>query len=114
MRRYTLFLNAGADYSAGCLSSSSGRYDTGLSTGSIFEVKPKFAQLHELMTAAGRDFSKLEITSMVDTRVVSAADIRTYRDLGVTGLYVVAPGPEPQSVLKVMQDFAKKVQDAVG
>jgi probable F420-dependent oxidoreductase len=78
------------------------------------EVKPKFAQLRELMAAAGRDFSTLEITSMVDTRVVSATDIRTYRDLGVTGLYVVAPGPEPESVLKVMQEFAKKVQDAVG
>jgi hypothetical protein len=51
---------------------------------------------------------------MVDTRVVTAADIRTYRDLGVTGLYVVAPGPNPQSVVKIMRDFADKVKNAVG
>jgi len=81
---------------------------------SLEEVKPKVVQLRELMTAAGRDFSQLEITSMVDTRVVTAADIRTYRDLGVTGLYVVAPGPNPQSVVKIMRDFADKVKNAVG
>jgi hypothetical protein len=46
--------------------------------------------------------------------VVSAADIRGHRDLGVTGLYVVAPGPEPQSVLKVMREFAAKVRETVG
>ena len=40
------------------------------------EVKPKFAQLRELMAKAGRDFSQLEITSMVDGRALSAADIR--------------------------------------
>jgi len=78
------------------------------------EVKSKFTRLHELMTAAGRNFSSLEITSMVDSRVVSAADIRTYRDLGVTGLYVVAPGPDPQSVVKIMREFAEKVKNAVG
>jgi probable F420-dependent oxidoreductase len=78
------------------------------------EVKPKFAQLQQLMAAAGRDFSQLEITSMVDTRVVSPADIRAYRDLGVQGLYVVGPGPDVESVLQVMREFATKVQDAVG
>jgi probable F420-dependent oxidoreductase len=78
------------------------------------EVKPKFAQLQQLMAAAGRDFSQLEITSMVDTRVVSPADIRAYRDLGVQGLYVVGPGPGVESVLQVMREFATKVQDAVG
>ena len=49
---------------------------------------------------------------MVDSRLLSAADIRTYRDLGVTGLYVVAPGPEVGGVLKVLRDFPKQVQDA--
>jgi probable F420-dependent oxidoreductase len=78
------------------------------------EVKAKFAQLQQLMAAAGRDFSQLEITSMVDNRVVSPADIRAYRDLGVQGLYVVGPGPDVESVLKVMREFATKVQDAVG
>jgi probable F420-dependent oxidoreductase len=77
-------------------------------------IKPKFAQLRALMAAAGRDFSQLEITSMVDDRVLSATDIRSYRDIGVTGLYVVAPGPDPKSVLSLMQEFARKVQDAVG
>jgi probable F420-dependent oxidoreductase len=73
-------------------------------------IKPKFAQLRALMAAAGRDFSQLEITSMVDNRALSATDIRTYRDIGVTGLYVVAP----KSVLSLMQEFASKVHDAVG
>jgi probable F420-dependent oxidoreductase len=78
------------------------------------EVKPRFAQLRELMEKAGRDFAKLEITSMVDSRRLSVADIRAYRDLGVQGLYAVAPGPDPQSVLKVLREFPKQVQDAVG
>ncbi|HXG19699.1 MAG TPA: TIGR03619 family F420-dependent LLM class oxidoreductase [Methylomirabilota bacterium] len=76
------------------------------------EVKPRFAELRTLMEKAGRDFSKLEITAMVDSRLLSAADIRAYRDLGVSGLYAVAPGPEVQTVLKVLRDFPKKVQDA--
>lgn len=78
------------------------------------EVKPRFAELRGLMEKAGKDFSKLEITSMVDMRTLSAARIREYRDLGVQGLHVVAPGPEPQSVLKVLRDFPKMVQDAIG
>jgi alkanesulfonate monooxygenase SsuD/methylene tetrahydromethanopterin reductase-like flavin-dependent oxidoreductase (luciferase family) len=78
------------------------------------EIKPKFAQLRELMAKAGRDFSQLEITSMVDGRALSATDIRAYRDLGVHGLYVVAPGPSVESVLSTMRDFAAKVRDAVG
>jgi len=81
---------------------------------SLEEIKPRFTELRTLMERAGRDYTKLEITSMVDTRLLSAADIRSYRDVGVQGLYVVAPGPEPQSVLKIMREFPKKVQDAVG
>jgi alkanesulfonate monooxygenase SsuD/methylene tetrahydromethanopterin reductase-like flavin-dependent oxidoreductase (luciferase family) len=76
-------------------------------------IKPKFAQLRVLMAAAGRDFSHLEITSMVDNRALSATEVRAYRDIGVTGLYVVAPGPDPKSVLSLMREFAKKVQDAL-
>jgi probable F420-dependent oxidoreductase len=78
------------------------------------EVKPKFTVLRQLMEAARRDFSELEITSMVDNRVLTPADIRAYRDLGVHGLYVVAPGPDPNSVLAVMREFAAKVRDAAG
>jgi probable F420-dependent oxidoreductase len=78
------------------------------------EIKPQFARLRELMAAAERDFSQLEITSMVDNRALSSADIRAYQELGVQGLYVVAPGPDPASVLTVMREFSKKVQDAVG
>ncbi|MBI3245115.1 MAG: TIGR03619 family F420-dependent LLM class oxidoreductase [Deltaproteobacteria bacterium] len=76
------------------------------------DIKPKFDELRTLMAKAGRDFSQLEITSMVDSRRLSAADIRAYRDMGVTGLYVVAPGPDPQTVLKILRNFPKKVQDA--
>jgi probable F420-dependent oxidoreductase len=77
-------------------------------------IKPKFAELRALMATAGRNLSQLEITSMVDNRALSAADIQAYRDIGVTGLYVAAPGPDPKSVISLMRDFAKKVQDAVG
>jgi probable F420-dependent oxidoreductase len=78
------------------------------------EVKPKFTVLRQLMEAAGRDVSELEITTMVDMRSLSVADIRAYRDFGMHGLYVVAPGPEPQSVLTVMREFAAKMRDALG
>lgn len=81
---------------------------------SLEEIKPRFAELRTLMDRAGRDYTKLEITSMVDNRLLSAADIRAYQDAGVQGLYVVAPGPDPQSVLKIIREFPKKVQDAVG
>lgn len=80
----------------------------------VAEITPRFAELRALMEKAGRDFSQLEITAMVDSRLLSDADISAYRDLGVTGLYVVAPGPEVSSVLKVLRDFPKRVQDAIG
>jgi probable F420-dependent oxidoreductase len=79
---------------------------------SVEEIKPKLAQLQQLMATAGRDFSQLEITAMVDNRALSAADIRAYRDIGVHGLYVVAPGPEAEAVCTLMREFAAKVQDA--
>src|SRR5262249_4055686 len=77
-------------------------------------MKPKVAHLQALLRAAGREFSQVAITSMVENRALSAADIQAYRDLGVTGLYVVTPGPDPKSVLALMREFAQKVQDAVG
>jgi hypothetical protein len=43
------------------------------------EVKPKLAQLRALIAAAGRDFSELETTSMVENRALSATDIQDYR-----------------------------------
>ncbi|MBI3300697.1 MAG: TIGR03619 family F420-dependent LLM class oxidoreductase [Deltaproteobacteria bacterium] len=81
---------------------------------SLEEIEPKLAQLRQLMAAAGREFSQLEITAMVDNRTLSPADIRAYRDIGVQGLYAVAPGPSPETVLTVMREFAAKVRDAVG
>lgn len=78
------------------------------------EVKPKFTVLRQLMETARREFSALEITAMVDNRVLTPADIRAYRDLGVHGLYVVAPGPDPNGVLTVMREFAAKMQDIAG
>jgi hypothetical protein len=48
------------------------------------------------MAAAGRDFSQLEITSLVENRALAASDIRAYRDIGVTGLYVIAQGLIPR------------------
>ena len=81
---------------------------------SLEEIKPKLARLRQLMAAAGREFSQLEITAMVDSADLSAADLRAYRDLGVHGLYAVAPGPDLGAVLTVMREFAAKVRDAVG
>ncbi|MCS6926189.1 MAG: TIGR03619 family F420-dependent LLM class oxidoreductase [Candidatus Binatia bacterium] len=78
------------------------------------DVRPKFTLLRQLMEAARRDFSALEITAMVENRVLTPADIRTYRDLGVHGLYAVAPGPDPKTVLTVMREFAAKVRDVTG
>ncbi len=81
---------------------------------SIEEVRPKMGQLQELMAKGGRDFSQLEITSMVDIRALSAADIRAYRDMGMHGLYVVTPGSDLESVCTLMREFAVKMQDATG
>ncbi len=81
---------------------------------SLEEIKPKLERLRQLMAAAGRDFAELEITAMVDGRALSAADIRAYRDLGVQGLYGVAPGPDVQAVCSLMREFAAKVRDAAG
>jgi len=49
------------------------------------------------MTAAGRDFSRLEITSLVENRLLSATDIQAYRDIGVTRLYVMAQSLTPRA-----------------
>jgi hypothetical protein len=56
----------------------------------------------------------LEITSIVADCALSSAHIRAYHDLGVTGLYVVAPAPDPKRLLSLMREFNKKGQDAFG
>ncbi len=43
------------------------------------EIKSSFARLRELMAAAGRDFSQLKITAMVDMRALPPAHSRLYR-----------------------------------
>ena len=56
----------------------------------------------------------MEITSMVVDRALTAADIRAYRDVGVTGARCGGPGPDPKSVLSLMREFAERVQGAAG
>ena len=51
---------------------------------------------------------------MVVDRALTAADIRAYRDVGVTGARCGGPGPDPKSVLSLMREFAEKVQHAAG
>jgi hypothetical protein len=74
---------------------------------SLEAIKRKFVELRALMAAVGRDFSRLEIASMVDNRARSGADIRAYGDIGVTGLYVATLVPGPKSVLSPMRECAQ-------
>ena len=80
----------------------------------IEDIRPRFDELRGLMEAAGRNYTELEITWMVDTTRTDAAAIRAYRDLGVHGLYVTAASADPDEVCAIMREFPKKVQDAVG
>ena len=65
------------------------------------------------MEAAGRDYSKLEITSMVDPSI-TADEIRAYHAAGLHGLHVTCAAPKPESVCQVMHDFKTKMEDALG
>lgn len=80
----------------------------------IEDVRPRFAELRQLMDAGGRSYDDLEITWMVDNTRSDAAALRAYRDLGVHGLYVTTASPNADEVCGIMREFKKKVENSVG
>ncbi len=77
------------------------------------DIRHRFDELHTLMDAAGRDFSELEITSMVDPGI-APKDIRAYEAAGLHGLHVTCAAPKPETVCEAMRDFKSKMEDALG
>ena len=77
------------------------------------EIRPRFDELRGLMEAGGRDYSELEITSMVDPSI-TADEIRAYRDAGLHGLHATCAAPKPETVCQVMRDFKAKMRDTLG
>ena len=78
------------------------------------EITPKLNRLKQLMAEAGRDFSELAITTLVDGTALSEDDIRAYRDVGVQSLYTLAAIPGPEAMLTHVREFAAKVTRVAG
>lgn len=78
------------------------------------EITPKLNRLKQLMAEAGRNFSELEITALVDGAALAEEDIEAYRDVGVQSFYTLAAIPGPEAMLTHVREFAAKVKRAVG
>lgn len=77
------------------------------------DIKPKLDTLRQLTQEAGRDFSELALTVLVDGSTLSAADIKAYNDIGIHSLYTLAAVPGPEAMLAQVREFADKVKNAV-
>ncbi len=76
------------------------------------QLRPLREKLARLMEQAGRDFTALELTALTDPSRLSPADIRTYRDLGVSVLYMLPLSRDTGGLLSQMRAFAQKVREA--
>ena len=76
------------------------------------QLRPLREKLARLMEQAGRDFTHLKLTALTDPHRLSAADIRTYRDLGVSVLYMLPLSRDTEALLGHMRAFAQKVREA--
>ncbi len=76
------------------------------------KVRPGLERLKALMAEGGRDFSELELTALTDPRRLTPEEIRAYRDLGVSVLYMLPLSRDFQALLEQMRSFAQKVREA--
>jgi len=76
------------------------------------QLRPLREKLARLMEQAGRYFTHLKLTALTDPHRLSAADIRTYRDLGVSVLYMLPLSRDTEALLGHMRAFAQKVREA--
>lgn len=53
----------------------------------------------------------LELTALTDPSRLSPADIRTYRDLGVSVLYMLPLSRDTEALLGQMRAFAQKIKE---
>ena len=75
------------------------------------QIRPRLEQLKGLMEQAGRDFTKLELTALVDPRRLLPEEIHAYHDLGVSVLYLLPLSRDTGALLNQMQAFAQKMRE---
>jgi alkanesulfonate monooxygenase SsuD/methylene tetrahydromethanopterin reductase-like flavin-dependent oxidoreductase (luciferase family) len=76
------------------------------------QLRPLREKLARLMAQAGRDVATLELTALTDPSRLTAADIRTYRDLGVSVLYMLPLSRDTEALRGHMRIFAQKIKEA--
>lgn len=75
------------------------------------KIQQKMEQLRTLMTEAGRDFNRLEITTLAGANI-APEEVRAYQTAGIQELYMLTTTDQPQELLAQMQQFAKGVRAA--
>jgi probable F420-dependent oxidoreductase len=75
------------------------------------KIQQKMDQLRTLMAEAGRDFNRLEISTLAPASV-TPEEARAYQAAGIQELYMLTTTDQPQELLAQMQQFAKGVQAA--
>lgn len=75
------------------------------------EIGSKLDTLKRLMDEAGRDYSELEITALIDGSNAREADIKGYADMGIDCLFTMAAATDPEVTKTHIDEFAKMVQD---
>ncbi len=67
------------------------------------------ARLQELMEQAGRDMAELELTALTDPNQLSPEWLDTYREVGMSMLYMIPISRHKETILSEMRTFAQKV-----
>jgi len=78
----------------------------------IEQISGLYSRLKVAMEKAGRDFSKLEFTAMVDMSRLSAGIIESYRKFNVSTLYMLPMGGSLSELIKGMEQFASMMKAA--
>lgn len=78
----------------------------------IEQIASLYARLRTMMDKAGRDFSKLELTAMVDMGRFSPPVIDAYRKFNVSTLYMLPLGGTLGEFIDGMRRFAAVMRDA--
>jgi probable F420-dependent oxidoreductase len=78
----------------------------------VEQIRSLYDRLKVAMDKAGRDFSSLEFTAMVDMSRVSPGVIESYRKFNVSTLYMLPMGGSLSEFILAMEKFAKIVGEA--
>jgi len=72
-------------------------------------IEQKLGQLRTLMAEAGRDFRRLEITTLAGAGV-TPDEARVYQAAGIQELYLLTTSDQPQELFAQMRQFAATLQ----